>query len=57
MTKIIEIVFKDEGELHGESVGPVTVVLDDTTKVRYGWRRLRDAEAFAAHHQLLLERI
>ena len=51
------IAFKDEGELNGEPIGPVTVVFRNGQQVVCGWFRIDQAIDIAERYGLALQQI
>jgi hypothetical protein len=52
---IAAITFKDEGDINGKPIGPITVTLPDASEIYCGWLRLSDAQYLADQYSARLE--
>jgi hypothetical protein len=52
---ITKVAFKDEGELNGEPIGPITLTVNDGLHVTCGWMRISQAYDLADTSGLTLE--
>jgi len=55
MNSAVQITFKDEGDVDGEPIGPVTVKYSDHFELPCGWITYRQAQSLADQFGLPLE--